>query len=476
MGCTGSKAAGKGAADEGEAIVPSPSKQSNGGKQEEIVKKLNQNIDARTKMTRNINLAAIKFTKGMRAKEAEWLKSVTKEVISKETEENKPAGEQSDPTAGLAPKLSLVHKLVAHRGFHFSDDRLVRPLENSLEAYETAWTSGITNCECDIAATLDARLVLLHDETVKRIWGRTQSELVSDFRKSKPNLREGDEEDNKPGGEGGEQEAAQRDRESTATAESVSPKSRTSNQHVKQEAQETPLTKLKHAYLARHTALKTESGQLTTLTEVLQCAQGIITIPKKKMVVEIKQEQGPDADVETKRLCDAFFQRLTEKPELYLDHISVIMSFDRPLISETCRRFYEEFWPSVKEKMEGLEIQPPKFLLLRVCNSESVLDEAMVCRLTPETDVPGLQDLRAVSQALKVESEVKLDGLYLEWQDDFLDDKVVQEKLAGLCKSMTVGVWFPGCREYYDRRSTANLLSELGCSFINTDFPKEWLD
>lgn len=46
-----------------------------------------------------------------------------------------------------------------------------RPLENSQEAYEGAWRSGVVLCECDIATTLDERVVLLHDETVKRIWG-----------------------------------------------------------------------------------------------------------------------------------------------------------------------------------------------------------------------------------------------------------------------------------------------------------------
>jgi hypothetical protein len=52
--------------------------------------------------------------------------------------------------------------LVAHRGFHHIKDRSdKRPLENSLAAYELAWTSGIHLCECDVALTRDEKLVLV---------------------------------------------------------------------------------------------------------------------------------------------------------------------------------------------------------------------------------------------------------------------------------------------------------------------------
>jgi len=63
-----------------------------------------------------------------------------------------------------------LSKLVAHRGFHHIADRNdKRPLENSRDAYETAWTSGIHLCECDIALTKDEKLVLAHDEDFSRL-------------------------------------------------------------------------------------------------------------------------------------------------------------------------------------------------------------------------------------------------------------------------------------------------------------------
>ena len=65
---------------------------------------------------------------------------------------------------------SEIAHIVAHRGFHSPMDRSdVRPLENSLAAYETAWSNGIHLCECDIALTKDEKLILAHDEDFRRL-------------------------------------------------------------------------------------------------------------------------------------------------------------------------------------------------------------------------------------------------------------------------------------------------------------------
>lgn len=68
------------------------------------------------------------------------------------------------------PSNGLLSKLVSHRGFHNIKDRNdKRPVENSLSAYEMAWTCGIELCECDIALTKDEKLVLAHDEDFARL-------------------------------------------------------------------------------------------------------------------------------------------------------------------------------------------------------------------------------------------------------------------------------------------------------------------
>ncbi|GAX27617.1 hypothetical protein FisN_13Hh294 [Fistulifera solaris] len=75
---------------------------------------------------------------------------------------------------------SKIGRLVAHRGFHHIQDRNdKRPLENSLAAYELAWTSGIHLCECDVALTKDEKLVLAHDEDFQRLALDSKSEYSS---------------------------------------------------------------------------------------------------------------------------------------------------------------------------------------------------------------------------------------------------------------------------------------------------------
>ena len=70
--------------------------------------------------------------------------------------------------ASISP--SEKSHIVAHRGFHNPQGRSdKRPLENSLDAYITAWTNGIHLCECDVALTKDEKLVLAHDEDFSRL-------------------------------------------------------------------------------------------------------------------------------------------------------------------------------------------------------------------------------------------------------------------------------------------------------------------
>jgi len=84
----------------------------------------------------------------IRMMEFNWLKSLVRSIPSKE----------------------LLPKLVSHRGFHNIKDRNdKRPVENSLSAYEMAWTCGIELCECDIALTKDEKLILAHDEDFARL-------------------------------------------------------------------------------------------------------------------------------------------------------------------------------------------------------------------------------------------------------------------------------------------------------------------
>lgn len=71
----------------------------------------------------------------------------------------------------LMPKEHIEH-VVAHRGFHYPEKSQrtdSRPLENSIFAFEAAWSHGISLCECDVALTKDEKLVLAHDNDFTRL-------------------------------------------------------------------------------------------------------------------------------------------------------------------------------------------------------------------------------------------------------------------------------------------------------------------
>eukprot|EP00392_Amoebophrya_sp_AT5.2_P015085 g15276.t1 len=63
----------------------------------------------------------------------------------------------------------LANSLVGHRGFHSSIIDTVRPVENSLPAYELIWSAGLIYCECDVVCTRDGKIILNHDMNLKRL-------------------------------------------------------------------------------------------------------------------------------------------------------------------------------------------------------------------------------------------------------------------------------------------------------------------
>ena len=99
-------------------------------------------------ITRRDSDAVHREARDLRMNEFNWLKSLVRSI----------------------PAQELLPRLVSHRGFHNTKDRNdKRPVENSLDAYETAWSCGIELCECDIALTKDEKLVLAHDEDFARL-------------------------------------------------------------------------------------------------------------------------------------------------------------------------------------------------------------------------------------------------------------------------------------------------------------------
>jgi len=70
------------------------------------------------------------------------------------------------------PKDTVLPRLIAHRGFHYSTkikNWEVRPTENGLPAYDAAYKLGLRLAECDITYTKDGILLLSHDRNFMRV-------------------------------------------------------------------------------------------------------------------------------------------------------------------------------------------------------------------------------------------------------------------------------------------------------------------
>jgi len=68
-------------------------------------------------------------------------------------------------------------RLVAHRGFHSTQDELSRPLENTLQAYSECFRAGVQFAECDVVASRDEVVFLSHDSTFARLAHEPNSSL-----------------------------------------------------------------------------------------------------------------------------------------------------------------------------------------------------------------------------------------------------------------------------------------------------------
>ena len=319
----------------------------------------------------------------------------------------------------------VMRRLVAHRGFHSTKDRTDRrPLENSLEAYELAWTSGVVNCECDVAVTRDGKLVLGHDADYSRL------ALAVPGEETKRALRVGE------------------------------------------------LT------LAELIAMPLKSGSRPpTLLEVLRSASMVGN--GSQLVIEIKPGNVSAADALIHLLrghpellpsvgvvmsFDAFIMnsfaklvasvpgfhpggtpRAASAAPAQLSHYMVAgakLGADHRLATVACR-------PTADAEGGGAKV--PKLLLLTVAEKPEKPFEMWL-------DI--MKDTAGVEEAAK-----HLDGVYIEFQREMLTAEG-RAALAALAARRTVGVWMRAERDPDNLATATELMHECGVSFVNTDLPQ----
>ena len=80
--------------------------------------------------------------------------------------------------------------------------------------------------------------------------------------------------------------------------------------------------------------------------------------------------------------------------------------------------------------------------------------------------IPGAKDAE----------NTRLDGVYLEFQENMANNAKIQEQMFRLSRVGKIGIWIPGSLEENDRFPMCKRLSDLGCTYVNTDLYREWID
>ena len=311
------------------------------------------------------------------------------------------------------PKDDIQHA-VAHRGFHNPKGRSdLRPLENSLAAFEAAWTNGVHLCECDVALTKDEKLVLAHDTDFSRL--------------------------------------------------SLDPSSDNSN------------TKVSDLTFKELIALTLKNGvRAPLLMDVLQSASAIGQ--EAQLIIEIKAGNN-QAAMALARLLVRYpeliqhvavimsfdlwamhdLRQALERTFVGAGEQKRITSTSSPLLHNPKTR---------SNSMDGRHygnITLPKLMLLTVAHPPFNNHELWV----------DCSDYAPIDGWLTTDDSC-LDGVYVRYESDMLEPDGAAE-LKALCDKYTVGVWGKASKDPDDYETMHYLVKECGVSYFNTDMPHTFL-
>ena len=375
----------------------------------------------------------------IRSRLQNWRQAGASHAALQHQMEKRQVGRRADELAWLRSMVAhdippdVRRRLVAHRGFHSVTDRTDRrPIENSLEAYELAWTSGVVLCECDVAVTRDGKLVLGHDADYSRL------ALAVPGEEAKRALHVGE------------------------------------------------LT------LAELIAMPLKSGSRPpTLLEVLRSASMVGN--GSQLVIEIKPGNVTAADTLIHLLrghpellpCvgvvmsfDAFIMNdfaamlstLVAAPGGSAGGMPRVVSVPAlnpggmPRVTSTAAQRSHYMGAPRDGRLSSVAPPPaeggakvPKLLLLTVAEKPEKPFEMWL-------DI--MKDTAGVEEAAK-----HLDGVYIEFQQEMLTAEG-RAALAALAARRTVGVWMRAERDPDNLATATELMNECGVRFVNTDLPQ----
>eukprot|EP00979_Chaetoceros_neogracilis_P004972 scaffold848_cov236-Chaetoceros_neogracile.AAC.2 len=348
------------------------------------------NIGKHTKPRRKMSYDNEETTIGRRANEMIWLRDTIRQI----------------------PEQEIKHA-VAHRGFHNPKGRSdLRPLENSLAAFEAAWTNGMHLCECDVALTKDEKLVLAHDSDFSRL--------------------------------------------------SLDPASETSN------------TKVSNLTFKELIALTLKNGvRAPLLLDVLHSANAIGL--DAQLIIEIKPGEN-QASTALARLLGSHPEYVQHVAvimsfDLWAMH-KLRHGLERNLLAEPSpmgsppRLFGNSMDKQFLET--SVDTSPssptmPKLMLLTVAQPPIDHNELWV----------DCNDYGPIDGWLNTDDSC-LDGVYVQYEPEMLEQDGAAE-LKALCKKYTVGVWGVANTDPDDYETMHYLVNECGVSYFNTDMPRNFL-
>ena len=357
--------------------------------------------------------------------------------------------------------------LVFHRGLHSpTNDPLARPIENTLQAYEQAWLAGARYCECDVTITEDGWIVLLHDDTLKRL--------------------------------------------------ALDPLASVANK---------PITRMRYDEVSTVPLLSGACAPL--LSSVLEAAKRISSGRSDRasnpcgLVIEIKPGAG---SLRTARELSSLLTR--DRPDL-LPFVSVVMSFDLYVAQQFARQFKQKLSifcgaqssaqdassrsGSLLFEMDGpAESSPddgsvqidqsesagwhspvPKIMLLthtkarieayraKLRSEGKIVPKQYATRLYLDFSNPK-EASKMVSKWMNQGSSAALDGIYCEYDADLFaattTGSISLDVFRTLSRSLTMGVWLNAGLGDADSITVARNCVAAGARFVNTDLPLTFLD
>lgn len=350
-------------------------------------------------------------------------------------------------------QLGMLDRLVAHRGFHYLTDRNdKRPLENTLSAFEVAWTSGIQLCECDVAMTKDEKIIVAHDDNFMRLALDTKSPYSS-RRISDLTFRELMGLPLKSG----IRPALLID--CLRSAKAISPDAKLVIE-IKP-GNETAASALSRL-LIRHPELCPSVAMIMSFDAV--------TMHRLRADLRILNEVVDSRSRQNLHNRSPSHTRVSS-----FDHFGTTQ-LSRMWESSTGLNPFDNYPSSIGLSLDDDQAEDTS-TRVAIPKSTSLIPKLMLLTVSDPPKIPceqrvNVDDFSPVEGWLK-RPDGALDGVYVQWEEKMMTEEGA-ERLFQLSQQCLVGIWAYAGKDPDDFETYKWLVTKGNCSFVNTDLPSKF--